>query len=86
MQKAVKGGWALKRSEKVLDFVFTLRRQGFHFHIAPFRNRFQIVLVKVMEFSRNFDPVPCERKGVLTIFSAVLNSLRTRVYCRGYTP
>ena len=61
----------IKGSEKVSDFVFTRHRQGFRFHLAPFRNRFQIAPVRVT-FSHNFDPVPCER-----LFSAVFNSLRT---------
>ena len=61
----------IKGSEKVPDFVFTQHRQVVPFHLAPFRNRFQIAPVRVT-FSHNFDPVPCER-----LFSAVFNSLRT---------
>ena len=68
----------LKLSEKVPDFVFTRHRQGFRFHLAPVRNRFEITPVRVT-FSHNFDPVPCERKSVLRLFSTVFNSLRTRV-------
>ena len=56
--------WVLKRSEKVPESIFTRHRQGFRFHLAPFRNRFQIAPVKVT-FSYNFDPVPCERNCVL---------------------
>ena len=67
----------LKKYEKVPDFVFTRHRQGFRFHLATFRNRFQRVRVT---FSRNFDPISCaERKVVLRLFSAVFNSLRTPV-------
>ena len=61
-QKAVKvalfwekGGWPLKRTQKATDFVFTRHSQGFRFHLAPFRNRFQIAPVR-MTFSHNFDP------------------------------
>ena len=50
----------------------------FRFHIAPFRNRFQIAPIR-MTLSHNFDPILCERNGVLRHFSAVFNSLRTRV-------
>ena len=50
-----KWGWALKRSQKATDFVFTRHRQGFRFHLAPFRKRFQIAPVRVT-FSHNFDP------------------------------
>ena len=35
--------------------MFTRHRQGFRFHLAPFRNRFQIASVRVT-FSHNFDP------------------------------
>ena len=40
-------GWVLKRSEKGADFVFTRHRQGFRFHLAPFRNRFQIARLRL---------------------------------------
>ena len=56
--------------------MFTRHRQGFRFHLAAFRNRFQRVRVT---FSRNFDPISYERKGVLRLFCAVFNSLWTPV-------
>ena len=71
-----KESWANKVGRKVSDFVFTRHRQGFRFHLATFKNRFQRVRVT---FSSNFDAISCERKGVLRLFSAVFNSLRTPV-------
>ena len=74
----------IKGSEKVPDFVFTQHRQVVPFHLAPFRNRFQIAPVRVT-FSHNFDPVSSERKGVLLrLFSAVFISLRTRVNAKAF--
>ena len=43
----------IKGSEKVSDFVFTRHRQGFRFHLAPFRNRFQIAPVSVAFSAHN---------------------------------
>ena len=49
--------------------------QRFRCHLAPFKNRFQIAPVSV-KFSDNFDPVPCERKGVLRLVGDVFNYLQ----------
>jgi hypothetical protein len=48
--------------KKVTAFVFTRSRQAPRFHLAPFRNRAQIVSAKVT-FSNNFASVYCERDG-----------------------
>ena len=50
-----KGRLGTKAEPKTNGFVFTRHLQGFRFHLAPFRNRFQIAPVR-MTFSHNFDP------------------------------
>jgi hypothetical protein len=41
--------------KRVTAFVFTRSSQALHFHLAPFRNRAQVVTAKVT-FSNNFAP------------------------------
>ena len=47
--------------------MFTRHREEFRFHLAPLRNHFQIVPVKVT-VSHIFGPVSCERKCYLSRF------------------
>jgi hypothetical protein len=50
---------AVQKSNGV-QFVLTRSRQALHFHLAPFRNRTQIVTAKVT-FSNIFAPAWCKR-------------------------
>ena len=64
--------------KKYRIFVFTRHRQGFRFHIAPLRNRFQIAPIEVT-VSHNFDPVPCEHNGAMFCNFFVLFSSRPSI-------
>ena len=67
-----------KRYKKVTVFVFTRSHQALRFHLAPFRNRAQIVAAKVT-FSNNFAS-PCVNATAIIV--TFLRHFQTApVYC-----
>ena len=79
----VKGAWSDDCATETPSDLFTWRRQALH--LAPFRNRAQIVTAKVT-FSNNFAPAWCERDGPTANcdFSAPFSN-RSGVYVRRST-